>query len=116
MKDDDPLLVLIAHGGDAMLIGAADDSMEHLILLKQLGFAENDLDLYFRVVLNQSGADWTFVCPGGYAGVPDKERRIERFYKDGFRMIPAALKTIGYDVPLDIPKRFRRYLDMLGNG
>ncbi len=116
MAEDDPLLVLISFDGQEVLLGPVDDCVEHVILLKQLGHKENDLDKYFRVVLNKSGADWTFVCPAGYAQVRDKERRIERFYKDGFRVIPAALKKIGYDVELQIPKRYQRHMHLLKNG
>ncbi len=115
-KADDPILALIALDGGSMLLGPIDECLEHVILLKQLGHPEQDLDQYFRVVLNRKGADWTFVCPPGYKNIPSKEKRIEQFYSDGFKIIPAALKTIGYDVPLEIPVRFRRHIHLLRNG
>ena len=115
-KADDPLLVLISFDGSRLLAAPADDSMEHLILLKQLGFPELDIDKYFRVVVNKSGADWTFVCPQDYKNVADKTRRVERFYNDGFKVISNALKKIGYDVPLEIPRRYQRHVDFLKNG
>ena len=116
MKADSPLLVLISHDGKKILTAPIDDSLEHLILLKQLGFPEKDLDKYFRVVVNKAGADWSFVYPSEYKGIPGKERRIQQFYKDGFKTIPCALKKFSYDVPLEIPKRFRRHISMLKNG
>ena len=116
MQDDDPLLVLIAHDGAKILLAPIDQSFEHLILLKQLGFPEKDIDKYFRLVVNKSGADWTFVCPSDYRNIKDKQRRIESFYNDGFKVIPSMLKKIGYDVSLEIPKRFRRHFSALKNG
>ena len=116
MKQDDPLLILVSYDGSQILLAPIDQSFEHLILLKQLGFPEKDIDKYFRLVVNKSGADWTFVCPSDYRNIKDKQRRIECFYNDGFKIIPGTLKKIGYDVPLEIPKRFRRHFTMLKNG
>lgn len=31
------------------------------------------------------------------------------------RIIPAALKRIGYDVSVEIPKRYRRHFDLMNN-
>ncbi len=112
----DPLLVLISFDGKRLLVAPADESMEHVLLLKQLGYSERDLDQYFRVVLNTNGADWTFVCPMDYKKIPQREMRIKQFYKDGFSIIPRALSQLGYAVPLEIPKRFQRHIHSLGNG
>ena len=48
-------------------------------------------------------------------GISFKDRRIERFYKDGFSVISDFLHEIGYFVGINIPKRYRRHLDMLGD-
>ncbi len=116
IQSDEPLLVLIGCDKKTMVVAPIDESLEHVILLKQIGRPETDIEKYFRVVLNRSGADWTFVCPLDYGRIASKEKRIERFYRDGFRIIPDALRKIGYNVPLEIPKRFRRPIHLLRNG
>ena len=113
MQADDPLLLLVSHDGKRLIVSPIDEAGEHIILLRLAGFDDNDLDEYFRVVLNQDGADWTFVCPAGYQNITDKSRRIQQFYKDGFTMIPAALRELGYLVGIDIPRRYRRHIDMM---
>ncbi len=112
-KAKEPLLVLVSFGGENVLAGPLDDAMEHHILLAKLGQSSMDIDKYFRLVVDDEGADWTFVCPPDYKGIQDKARRIEAFYKDGFAVIPVALHALGYLVGIDIPRRYRRHLDML---
>ena len=114
MQTDEPLLALISYDGETLITACIDTSMEHHILLSQAGFSDRDIDKYFRVIVNNDGADWTFVCPESYKGIPNKQKRIDVFYKDGFEIIPLALKELGYNVPLEIPKRYRRHFDMLG--
>ncbi len=113
---DDPLLLLVAHAGNKVLVAPADNVLEHVILLRLTGHKEIDLDRFYRVVLNRSGADWTFVCPEQYKGITDRERRIKLFYEEGFDIIQRALKLLGYDVPLTIPDRYRRHFkELSGN-
>ncbi|MGN1136173.1 MAG: hypothetical protein ACI4SF_08135 [Oscillospiraceae bacterium] len=114
MKSDDPLLVLISFDGEQVIISQIDAAVEHHILLRKAGFPDTDIDKYFRLVVNREGADWTFVCPSTYNSVTRKEKQIEDFFKDGMRIIPNALKQLGYDVPVEIPKRYRRHFDMMG--
>ena len=64
-------------------------------------------------MFDDTAADWTFVCPSNYRGIPDKQRRIAEFYKDGFWCISQALAEIGYFVELRIPKRYRRHFDSM---
>ncbi|MEG1880173.1 MAG: hypothetical protein RSB38_04865 [Oscillospiraceae bacterium] len=109
---DDPLLVLVSHDNKSMIVSNIDDAGEHIILLRLAGFRDTEIDKYYRLVVNKSGADWTFVCPPEYGGISDKSRRIQQFYNDGFDIIPHALKEIGYDVPLEIPRRYRRHMDL----
>ncbi|MEG2583311.1 MAG: hypothetical protein RSA27_02230 [Oscillospiraceae bacterium] len=109
---DDPLLVLVSHDNKSMIVSNIDDAGEHIILLRLAGFIDTEIDKYYRLVVNKSGADWTFVCPPEYGGISDKSRRIQQFYNDGFDIIPHALKEIGYDVPLEIPRRYRRHMDL----
>lgn len=47
-----------------------------------------DIDKYFRLVLDDTEADWTFVCPPDYRSIPGKRRRITQFYLDSFAAIP----------------------------
>ncbi len=116
MKDDDPILLLISFDGKRALLSNIDDAMEHIILLKKLGFKETDIDSYFRVIVNKSGADWTFVCPSGYKNIPNKKHRIETYYSDGIGIIGKALEEIGYNVEITVPKRYRRHVDLMSNG
>ncbi len=110
---DEPLLVLISFDGKTAIMSQIDEAMEHHILLMKAGFKDTDIDKFFRIVLDKSGADWTFVCPPDYKGIQFKDKRIEAFYKDGFAVISDFLHSIGYLVGIDIPKRYRRHLDVL---
>lgn len=113
MRADDPLLLLVSHDGQRLIVSGIDDAGEHIILLRLAGFRDSDLDNYYRLVVNRDGADWTFVCPPDYQNITDKSRRIQQFYKDGFRTIPHALEAIGYLVGIDIPRRYRRHIDFM---
>ena len=110
MRADDPLLLLVSHDGQRLIVSGIDDAGEHIILLRLAGFRDSDLDNYYRLVVNRDGADWTFVCPPDYQNITDKSKRIQQFYKDGFRTIPQALEAIGYLVGIDIP---RRHMDFM---
>ena len=115
MEQDEPLLVLVSFSGEQIILSQIDEAVEHHILLRKVGLPDTDIDKYFRIVLDRSGADWTFVCPPDYCGMTRKDKRIERFFKDGMTVIPKALKELGYDVPVEIPKRYRRHFDMMGD-
>lgn len=110
---DEPLLVLVSFDGERLIVSQIDEAVEHHILLRKAGFSDTDIDKYFRLVVDKSGADWTFVCPPDYSSVTRKDKRIEEFFKDGMRIIPKALQQLGYDVPVEIPKRYRRHFDMM---
>ncbi len=112
---DEPLLVLVSFDGERLIVSQIDEAVEHHILLRKAGFSDTDIDKYFRLVVDKSGADWTFVCPPDYSSVTRKGKRIEEFFKDGMRIIPKALQQLGYDVPVEIPKRYRRHFDMMGD-
>lgn len=114
MKQDEPLLVLVSFDGGQVIVSQIDDAVEHHILLRKAGFPDTDIDKYFRLVVDHEGADWTFVCPSTYNSVTRKEKQIESFFKDGMSIIPKALQQLGYDVPIEIPKRYRRHFDMMG--
>lgn len=116
MAADEPLLVLISFDGETAIISQIDEAMEHHILLMKTGYKDTDIDKFFRIVLDKSGADWTFVCPPDYKGIQFKDKRIEAFYKDGFAVISDFLRSIGYLVGIDIPKRYRRHMDVLSEG
>lgn len=110
---DEPLLVLISFDGENIIASQIDEAMEHHILLRLVKDSDADIDKYFRLVVDHSGADWTLVCPPNYSSITRKEKRIEEFFKDGMRIIPKALKSMGYDVPMTIPKRYRRHFDIM---
>jgi hypothetical protein len=113
---NEPLLIVISFNGESAIAAPLDEAVEHHILLTKCGYSSLDIDKYFRVIVDRSGADWTFVCPPDYKGIADKRRRIERFYNDGFTLIARALALLGYYVGINIPKRYNRHLNELGNG
>ena len=112
-NDDEPMLALISFDGKTTVISPVDEAMEHHILLMKAGFKDTDIDSFFRIVLDRSGADWTFVCPPDYKNISIKDRRIEAFYKDGFAVISDFLHSIGYLVGINIPKRYRRHFNVV---
>lgn len=109
----EPLLLLVAYNGATAIVAPIDEAVEHSILLQKVGIGEQNIDRYFRLVVDRDGADWTFVCPGNYKGIEDKARRLGAFYRDGFAIIPEALRMLGYLVGIDIPKRYRRHFDIM---
>lgn len=113
--NDEPLLVLVSFDGNRIIASQIDEAVEHHILLKKAGFSDTDTDKYFRLVADRDGADWIFVCPESYSAITRKDKKIEEFFKDGMKIIPAALKQIGYDVPIEIPKRYRRHFDLMND-
>ncbi len=115
MAADEPLLVLISFDGSTAVISQIDEAVEHHILLMKTGFKDTDIDRFFRIVLDRSGADWMFVCPPDYKEIPFKDKRIEAFYKDGFAVISDFLHSVGYLVGINIPKRYRRHMNVLSD-
>lgn len=113
VKADEPIFVLISFDGEEVIASQIDDAMEHTILLRLAKNSDKDIDKYFRLVVDHEGADWTFVCPPDYSSITRKEKRIEEFFKDGMQIIPKALKAMGYDVPVSIPKRYRRHFNIM---
>ncbi|SFB70296.1 hypothetical protein [Ruminococcus albus] len=113
IAEKEPLLVLISFDGGTIIVSHIDEAMEHHILLAKAGHESTDIDKYFRIVLDDEGADWTFVCPPDYKGISDKQRRITAFYKDGFAVISDALSQLGFMVGINIPKRYRRHFDYM---
>lgn len=112
MQVDDPLLVLVKYDLTEILISNIDDAGEHIILLRLLERSEKDIDKYFRLIISNEGADWTFVCPSTYKGILNRDKRIKKFYNDGIEVIRKALIELNYDVEINIPKRYRRHLDI----
>ena len=115
MRNDEPLLALISFDGEKVIMSLIDDAVEDHVLLIKCGYKDTDIDKFFRIVLDKSGADWTFVCPPDYKNIPFKDKRIEAFYKDGFSVISGFLHDIGYLVGINIPKRYRRHMDVIKN-
>lgn len=65
----EPLLVLISFDGKTVIMSHIDEAVEHYILLMKAGFSDKDIDKFFRIVLDDEGADWTFVCPPDYKNI-----------------------------------------------
>ena len=115
VKADEPMLALISFDGKTAIMSQIDEAMEHHIFFKKAGYKDTDIDKFFRIVLDKSGADWTFICPPNYKNIPFKNKRIEAFYKDGFTEISDFLHLIGYLVGINIPKRYIRHFDAVND-
>ena len=61
VKADEPMLALISFDGKTAIMSQIDEAMEHHILFKKAGYKDTDIDKFFRIVLDKSGADWTFI-------------------------------------------------------
>ena len=111
--DSEPLMAVIAHDGSHAVVSLLDEGCEHHILLAK-ALDKYNIDEYFRIIFDNDGADWTFVCLPDYKNISNKEKRIEQFFKDGIDIITEFLNAVGYnDTEINIPKRYRRHLDYL---
>lgn len=113
LEANEPVLVLCDFEGKNVLVGDIDEYLEHHILLEAAGYDSRDIDKFFRLVADGEGADWTFICPTDYKGIENRQRRIERFYKDGLELCKEALKEIGLETDIFISKRYRRRFDYM---
>ena len=115
MQTDEPLLLLIAFDNSKVIIGIADECVEHHIMLTKTGNDSNDIDKYYRFIISQSGADWTFVCPKNYMDIENQEYRVKKFYTNGIDECTKVLSKLGYEKNIQIPLRYRRHLSYLGD-
>ena len=113
IEKDEPLLAVISFSKNFAIVSQIDEAVEHHILLAKSGYSSTDIDKFFRIVFDRSGADWTFICPADYKNINDKQRRIAQFYKDGFAAIAEFLAEIGYLIDVNIPKRYNRHFNEL---
>ncbi len=112
----EPLIIAIPFDeSKPVLMSLLDDSFEHHILLAHFGEKQTDIDKYYRIVVDNETAEWTFVCPTDYCGIKDRQKRITRFYNDGFAAISCVLSDIGYFSDIKIPRRYRRHFDAMGD-
>ena len=116
LRKKEPLLIAIPFGeNEPVLMSRLDDSFEHHILLSHFEVDPNNIDRYFCIAVDEDSAEWTFVCPPDYCGISDRQKRITRFYNDGFTAISGVLSTIGYFSDIRIPKRYRRHFEAMGD-
>jgi len=92
-----------------------DDSFEHHILLAHFEIRQTEIDKYFRIVVDDEAAEWTFVYPPDYKGIKDRKRRKTQFYNDGITAISKILSDLEYFSDITIPKRYRRHFDAIGD-
>lgn len=111
----EPLIAAISMDETHAVVGLLDDGFEHNVLLRKVLNSDKDLDKYFRVIFDTDGADWTFVVPIGYKNISNKEERIKEFYNDGYKTIVCFLQQLGYPEVVEIPKRYWRHLECMGN-
>lgn len=114
IKNNEPLLALISFDGKKALLSHIDEAVEHHILLMKLDYKGTEIDSFFRIIFDREAADWTFICPPNYKNISDKQRRIAAFYKEGFAIISEFLSEIGYFIDINIPKRYSRHFQALG--
>lgn len=116
IKAKEPIIFAIPFDEEEpVLMSMLDDSVEHHILLSHFGVNPTYIDKYYRVVAYEESAEWTFVCPPDYEGIKDRQKRITRFYGDGFSAISKVLTEIGYPLNITIPKRYRRHFEAMGD-
>ena len=115
IKSNEPKLALISFDAENAIVGLMEEVVEHNILLAKTGHKSTDIDKYFRILFDRESADWTFICPSSYEGIPDKVKRITAFYNDGFTAIAKFLSEIGYYSDINIPRRYRRHFDMMND-
>ncbi|MCC8160060.1 MAG: hypothetical protein LIO53_01845 [Oscillospiraceae bacterium] len=111
-NDGEPLMAVIAYDASHAVVSLLDEGCEHHILLAK-ALDKYDIDRYYRIIFDNEGTDWTFVCPPDYKGITNKEKRITQFFNDGIDTISAFLKEIGYGgAEINIPRRYRRHMDL----
>lgn len=116
VKNNEPLMAVIAFDGSKAYVCHLDDGVEHHILLMKVGYKGTEIDQFYRIIFDKDGADWTFICPPDYKGIPYRDKRIKQFYRDGISTISEFLSEFGYLCDIQIPKRYKRHLDaMLDN-
>lgn len=115
IEKNEPLLILISFDSETVILASLDDTAEHHVLLTQVGRNSLDIDKYFRIIIDKTGADWTFVCPPDYKHISDKQKRIQEFYKDGFATISTVLSQLGYIVGINIPYRYSRHFKAMSD-
>lgn len=111
----EPLIIAIPFDEKEALISWLDDSFEHHILLQHFGIAASDIDRYWRIVVDNETAEWTFVCPQDYKGIKGRQKRITAFYNDGIGAISRVISDLGYFADIRIPRRYRRHFDAIGD-
>lgn len=77
--DSEPLMAVIAHDRSHAVVSLLDEGCEHHLLLAK-ALDKYNIDEYFRIIFDNEGADWTFVCPPNYKNIANKEKRITEFF------------------------------------
>ena len=112
--DSEPLMAVIAHDRSHAVVSLLDEGCEHHLLLAK-ALDKYNIDEYFRILFDNEGAYLTFLLSNNYNIITNKEKSITVFFNVGFVSITEFLKQIGYDVPINVPRRYRRHMDYLKN-
>ena len=113
MQNNEPMITAIRNDGKVAILAPLDYGFEHNILIAKAGYNQTDIDKFFRIIFDENGADWIFVCPPDYKNISLKSYRIKKFYKDGLLEIGEFLSTIGYYIDINIPARYKRHFNMM---
>lgn len=111
MQNDELMISAIRTDGKTAVLAPLDYVFKHNILIAKAGYNQTDIDKFFRIIFDENGANWTFVCPSDYKDISLKSCRIKAFYKDGLSKIGEFLSSIGYCISINIPERYK-YFDM----
>lgn len=111
MQNDELMISAIRTDSKTAVLAPLDYVFKHNILISKAGYNQTDIDKFFRIIFDENGANWTFVCPPDYKDISLKSCRIKAFYKDGLSKIGEFLSTIGYCISINIPQRYK-YFDM----
>lgn len=88
--DSEPLMAVIAHDRSHAVVSLLDEGCEHHLLLAK-ALDKYNIDEYFRIIFDNEGADWTFVCPPNYKNIANKEKRITEFLMTVLMLLPIFL-------------------------
>lgn len=113
LHNDEPMISAIGTDGQTAILAPLDYGFEHHVLISQAGYKETDIDKFFRIIFDKSGADWTFVCPPDYKNISPKSCMTKTFYKDGLSEIGEFLTMVGYCISINIPQRYKRHFNMV---
>jgi hypothetical protein len=106
IRNNDPLIALIAFDGRIAVVKHCYEEIENRVLLKKYKVKDSEMGKFFRIVFKKDIADWSFGCPLDYKNISEEIRRVTVYYKDGMKAISDFLSEFGYFSEIRIPERY----------